>query len=107
MGGGAAFLPLPTLIFAFDAVYQRVYGDSSRDSTTHYMGGGEFSFSSSAAIRAGGGWDGLTKSGYLSAGVSAISGEVGALDVGLRQDVSGSSKTTIVGISARLFVPSN
>ena len=107
VGGGVAFLPLPTLIFVFDMVYEKVYGEASRDSTTHYMGGGEFSFSSSGAIRAGGGWNGLTENGYLSAGVSAISGEVGALDVGLRQDVSGSSKTTIVAISARLFVPSN
>jgi hypothetical protein len=30
---------------------------------------------------------------------------VGALDVGLRQDVSGNSKSTIVGVSARLFIP--
>jgi hypothetical protein len=30
---------------------------------------------------------------------------VGSLDVGLRQDVSGNSKSTIVGVSARLFVP--
>jgi hypothetical protein len=107
IGGGVAFVPLPTLIFVFDAVYERVYGDSSRDGTTHYMGGGEFSFSSSGAIRAGGGWNGLTKNGYLSGGVSALSGDVGALDVGLRQDLSGSSKTTMVAISARLFVPSN
>ena len=102
---GVAFVPLPTLIFAFDAVYERVYGDSSRDSTTHYMGGGEFSFSSSGAVRAGGGWNGLTKNGYVSAGVSALSGEVGALDVGLRQDVTGPNTTTIVAISVRLFVP--
>lgn len=105
VGGGVAFLPLPTLIFVFDAVYEKVYGDASRDSTTHYMGGGEFSFSSSGAIRAGGGWNGLTNNGYLSAGVSAISGEVGAVDVGLRQDVTGPSTTTIVAISVRLFVP--
>jgi hypothetical protein len=71
------------------------------------MGGGEFSFSSAGAIRAGGGWNGLTKNGYLSAGVSALSGEIGAVDVGLRQDVSGSSMSTFVGISARLFVPTN
>jgi hypothetical protein len=105
VGGGVAVLPSPMLIFVFDTVYERVYGNPARDDVVHYMGGGELSFSSSGAIRAGGGWNGLTKNGYVSAGVSALSAEVGALDVGLRQDVSGESRTTIVGISVRLFVP--
>jgi methylaspartate ammonia-lyase len=70
------------------------------------MGGGEFSFASSAAIRAGGGHDGLTKNGYVSAGISVLSADVGSIDLGLRQDISGSRKATMVGISARLFVPS-
>jgi hypothetical protein len=111
VGGGIAVLPMPTLLFVFDTVYEKVYADSSptdssRTSTMHYMGGGELSFSSAGAIRAGGGWNGLTKNGYISAGFSALSAEIGALDVGLRQDVSGESKSTIFGISGRLFVPS-
>jgi hypothetical protein len=105
VGGGIAFLPIPTLLFVFDTVYERVYGDS-RDGVVHYMGGGEFSFSSAGAIRAGGGWNGLTKNGYISFGLSALSAEIGALDVGLRQDLSGLEKSTIIGISVRLFVPS-
>jgi hypothetical protein len=104
VGGGVAVIPMPTLLFLFDTVYEKVYGDPVRSTATHYMGGGEFSFSSAGAIRAGGGWNGLTKNGYVAGGVSVLSGEIGALDAGLRQDVSGQNKTTIVGISARLFV---
>jgi hypothetical protein len=104
-GGGIAFIPMPTLLFVFDTVYEKVYNDATRDSTVHYMGGAEFSFSSVGAIRAGGGRNGLTKNGYVSAGLSLLSAEIGALDMGLRQDVSGDQKSTIFGISGRLFVP--
>jgi hypothetical protein len=96
---------MPTFLLVF-CVYEKVYGDTTRDATIHYMGGAEFSFASVGAIRAGGGWNGLTKNGYASAGFSALSAEVGALDIGLRQDVTGEQKSTIVGISGRLFVPS-
>lgn len=105
VGGGVALLPIPNLLLAFDAVYEGVYGDPTRSTTTHYMGGAEFSFSSVAAIRAGGGWNGLTKNGYLSGGLSVLSADVGAIDFGLHQDISGNQQSTIVGVSARLFVP--
>ena len=105
VGGGIAIVPITSLLFVFDSVLEKVY-DGSRDSAMYYMGGGELSFSSAAAFRVGGGYDGLSKCGYISAGISAISVDVGALDVGLRQDISGENKSTIVGISARLFVPS-
>jgi len=107
VGGGVAVLPMPTLVFVFDAVLEKVYGDSTRDRAMFYMGGGELSFSSTAAIRVGAGRDGLNRSTYISGGFSLLSAVIGALDVGLRQDVSGEKKTTIVGVSARLFVPSN
>ena len=102
-GGGVAIMPMPALIFVFDIVAQDVPG---HDSAVYYMGGGEFSFSTSAALRAGGGSDGLSKNGYITAGLSGISASIGSLDVGFRQDVSGATKSTIVGVSARLFVPS-
>jgi hypothetical protein len=105
-GGGVALLPMPGLLFVFDTVLQKVYGDPTRDQVYYFMGGGEFSFASAAAIRAGGGHDGLNKNGYVSAGFSVLSADVGALDLGLRQDISGNNKSTVVGISARLFVPS-
>ncbi len=106
VGGGVAVLPMPSLILVFDSVLEKVYGDSTRDRAMYYMGGVELSFASSAAIRAGGGRDGLTKNGYVSGGISLLSADIGALDVGLRQDVSGVNKTTVIGVSARLFVPS-
>jgi hypothetical protein len=106
VGGGVAVLPMPNLLFVFDSVLEKVLGDPTRDQAVYYMGGGEISFSSSAAIRAGGGRDGLSKNGYISGGFSLLSADIGALDLGLRQDVSGAKKATIVGVSARLFVPS-
>ena len=105
LGGGVALLPMPTLILLFDTVWQKVYDESSRDQAISYMGGGEFSFAGSAAFRFGGGRDGRAKNGYVAGGISLLSSDIGALDLGVRQDVSGQNKTTIFGISARLFVP--
>jgi len=105
VGGGVAVLPLPNLILMFDSVLEKDYVSTTRDKVMYYMGGGEFSLATAAAIRAGGGHDGMSGNNYVSAGVSTISAEIGALDLGLRQDVSGQKKTTVVGISARLFVP--
>jgi len=106
VGGGIAVLPSPTLLFVFDSVMEKVYGDSTRDKVMYYMGGGEISFAASFAVRAGGGHDGMSGNTYVSAGVSTLSADIGALDIGFRQDVSGQKKATIVGISARIFVPS-
>jgi hypothetical protein len=105
VGGGVALMPMSSLLFVFDSVWEKVYDDSTRDHVMYYMGGGELSFSSAAAVRAGGGRDGMNKTTYVSVGVSLISAEIGALDFGLRQDVSGERKATIFGVSARLFVP--
>ncbi|MGD0837073.1 MAG: hypothetical protein ABSB49_10575 [Polyangia bacterium] len=104
VGGGIAVVPTPMVLILFDTVYEKAYRDPSRDSATYYLGGAEFSFSSAGAVRAGGGFDGVTRNGYLTAGISALSADIGAIDLGLRQDVSGSAKTTIIGVSARLFV---
>jgi hypothetical protein len=106
VGGGVAVLPMPTLLFVFDTVLEKVYGTPARDPVMYYMGGGEVSFAAAFAVRAGGGHDGLSKNEYVSAGASTLSADIGALDIGLRQDVSGAKKATIFGISARLFVPS-
>jgi len=105
-GGGVAVLPFPALILAFDVVATEVSGDPERDRALSYMGGGEFSLGTAAGLRAGGGRDGLTRNGYATAGFTLISAELGALDLGFRQDVSGEEKTTVLGVSARLFVPS-
>jgi hypothetical protein len=105
-GGGLAVMPIPMFLLVADVVMDKVYDDPEHDLATHFMGGGEFSFSTAAALRAGGGHDGLTKNNYFSVGLSGISPDVGAIDIGLRQDVSGERKVTLIGVSARLFVPS-
>lgn len=104
-GGGVALLPFPALLLVFDVVWTKVYGDTARDQAFQYMGGGEFSLGNTVAIRAGGGHDGLTRNGYVSAGITLLAADLGAIDFGLRQDVSGEDKTTLIGVSARLFVP--
>ena len=105
-GGGVAVLPFPALLLAFDVVSTKVYGDPDRDQALSFMGGGEFSLGTAAGLRAGGGRDGVTRNGYMTAGFTLISAQLGALDFGFRQDVSGEDKSTILGVSARLFVPS-
>jgi hypothetical protein len=105
-GGGIAFLPIPILLFAFDSVWTKVYDDPTRDQAWQFMGGGEFTIGTAAAIRAGGGRDGVTRTSFVTAGVTTLSAQLGAVDVGVRQDISGETKNTIVGVSARLFVPS-
>jgi hypothetical protein len=105
VGGGVALLPMPQLLFAFDAVWTKVYDDPTRDHVMSYMGGGELAVVPTAAVRAGGGRDGLSGNGYFSAGVTALSAELGAIDLGVRQDLSGETKSTLLAVSVRLFVP--
>jgi len=105
-GGGVAVLPIPALLFAFDMVWTNVYGDATREHALQFMGGGEFSFAASAALRAGGGRDGLTENGFATVGITGLSAEIGAVDLGVRQDLSGQDKSTVVSVSMRLFVPS-
>jgi hypothetical protein len=69
----------------------------------YVMGGAEY-LAKTMAIRLGGGRDGPSRNGYLSGGLSTIS-PTGALDISVRQDISGDRKGTFVGVSARLFVP--
>jgi hypothetical protein len=106
VGGGIAFLPIPALLFAFDTVWTKVHDNTTRDQAWQFMGGGEFSVSQAAALRAGGGRDGVTRTSFVSVGVTTLSAQLGAIDVGVRQDISGESKTTLIGVCARLFVPS-
>ena len=104
-GGGISVNLFGGLSLLFDSVvYQRVYGDDSRDKTYWIMGGAEYN-SQTMAFRLGGGRDGISHNGYLSGGASLVS-QVGAVEVALRQDISGDRKSTFVGVSGRLFVPS-
>jgi hypothetical protein len=102
-GGGVSVNLIPGLSLLFDSVYEQVYNDPSRAKTYWIMGGAEYN-SQAVAVRLGGGRDGVTKNGYLSAGASLVS-QVGALEIAVRQDVSGDGKSTFIGVSGRLFVP--
>jgi hypothetical protein len=104
LGGGVSLSLVPGLLLVMDSVLERVSGDPTRSKAYYIMGGGEY-LAKTLAARLGGGRDGLKQNGYLSGGVSFVSG-IGALDVSMRQDISGDRKGTFVGVSARLFVPS-
>jgi hypothetical protein len=108
VGGGACLSLLPGLLLLVDSVLERVSRDATnpqetRSSVYYVMGGGEYQVGT-LAVRLGGGSDGLHRNGYVSGGFSFVSG-IGALDMSLRQDVSGDRKGTFLGISVRLFVP--
>jgi hypothetical protein len=105
LGGGVGLRPVAGLLLVADSVLEWIYGDTTRDKAYYIMGGGEYS-ASTVAVRLGGGRDGVRRNGYLSGGLSAVS-SVGALDLSLRQDISGDRRGTFVGVSARLFVPAN
>jgi hypothetical protein len=102
-GGGISVNLVSGLSLLFDSVYERVYGDPTRDKTYWIMGGAEYN-TQTLAFRLGGGRDGVSRNGYMSGGASLVS-QVGALEVAVRQDVSGDRKSTFVGVSGRLFVP--
>lgn len=113
VGYGAALLPIPALLVAADGLTRFTADNQTGRKGTSLMGGAAYTIAGKVAVRAGGGYDAATGNGYLTAGASIVS-EIGAIDAGLRQDVSqgvivagGSpARETVVGVSLRLFVPS-
>jgi hypothetical protein len=105
---GAAFLPIPTLIIAVDGVTVLTADDTLKTKGTGVRAGAEWSLAQRVAIRIGGGTDAMRGVGFLSAGVSAMHSEIGAVDLGVRGDLfpmkDGSSKNLFVGVGLRLFV---
>jgi hypothetical protein len=104
IGWGATVSPRTELLLAFDGVLDFTDADPNRGNVLTLMGGAEYVFAQRAALRAGGGRDGLRQGAFVTVGVSLLA-EVGALDAGFRQDVSGRERATFIGASARLFVP--
>lgn len=105
VGGGLAVTTIPGLLLAADAVLTFTTADRNRGNVWSFMGGAEYTFATRLAVRGGGGKDMLLDNVYASGGLSAVS-DLGAIDFGLRRDVSGPDPATYVGVSARLFVPS-
>jgi hypothetical protein len=113
LGYGAALLPIPALLVTADGLTRFTADNQTGRKGTSLMGGAAYTIAGKVAVRAGGGYDGSTANGYLTAGASIVS-EVGAVDAGLRQDVTqgvivaggGRERETVVGVSLRLFIPS-
>jgi hypothetical protein len=114
VGYGVAFTPVPDLMLALDGVtnLDEVSSVGGADLATprkgtRVMAGVELLLAKKIALRAGGGYDGVTQNGFFSAGFSAIS-EDGAFDVGVKQDAfqeGHQARQTMIGASLKLFVP--
>jgi hypothetical protein len=105
MGWGAAFVPRPELIIAFDGVVDFTTYDEARGNALSLMGGAEYAFLNLVAVRGGGGYDGQRRRGHGSLGVSLL-GDVGAIDLGVRQELSGDGpRGTFIGVAGRLYLP--
>jgi hypothetical protein len=106
-GYGAAFVPADDVMFVLDGVTNFSADAPLPRKATRIMGGLEILFEKTFALRAGGGYDGVSQNGFFTAGLSAVS-EAGALDLGVRQDAfrnGDQPRQTIVGVAFRLFVP--
>jgi hypothetical protein len=106
LGYGVAVNPAPTLVLVADVVHDFTAGDDTRGVEVSAGGGAELSLAQRVTLRAGGGRDGRSRRGFITAGVAAAF-ELGAIDAGVRQDVSGGAKQTYLAIGLRLFVPSS
>ena len=113
IGYGVALLPIPALLVAADGLTRFTADGQTGRKGTSLMGGAAYTIAGKLAVRVGGGYDAATGNGYLTAGASIVS-EIGAIDAGLRQDVTqavivaggGPERETVVGVSLRLFIPS-
>lgn len=108
IGYGAAFIPIADLVILADGFTSLTRDFLTGRKGTSVMVGGDLTLGGKFDIRIGGGFDAVSANYYGSAGFSAVS-EVGAIDMGVRQDVivhEGSRRATIVGVSLRLFIPS-
>jgi hypothetical protein len=107
VGYGVALALGTDLMFVVDGVTNLTQDEPLPRKGTRLSGGGELTLEKKVALRAGGGYDGITQNGFFTAGVAAIS-EAGSLDFGLRQDAfrnGSAARETVFGASFRLFVP--
>jgi hypothetical protein len=112
IGYGVALLPVGGLLVAADGLTRLTPDNYTGRKGTSLMGGAAYTFAGKVAARVGGGYDASTGNGYLTAGASIVS-EIGAIDAGLRQDLTsgvivaggGEERETVLGISLRLFIP--
>jgi hypothetical protein len=105
LGYGIGLTPAADLTIVVDGLEDFTTSDPTRGVRTTVTGGAEYVINRRAVPRLGGGRDGGSGHGYVTAGLTALS-ELGAVDFGFRQDVSGDSKLTFIVVGLRLFVPS-
>ena len=114
IGYGAAVFPAANLMLVADGLTY-LSDNYAGHKGQSVMGGGSFAFGERFEARLGGGYDAVSRNGYISAGFSVASSEIGAIDLGLRQDVTqgdlgggvSSTRATVLGVALRLFVPAN
>jgi hypothetical protein len=104
LGYGAALSPVPELTVAVDVFHDFTTSDPTRAVRTSLAAGAEFRPAARMSFRGGIGHDGGLEHTYLCGGFAAIS-EAGAVDLSLRQDLTGSAKGTTFVASLRVFVP--
>lgn len=104
LSGGVAFTGVPDLVLDVDAILDFGRELPHRGHHVGVVAGGEYLLFHRFAMRLGGGRDPFLDHGFLSAGLGIV-GEMGAIDAGWRQDLSGSLRQTYAGVSVRLFVP--
>lgn len=104
LGYGLALQPVPDLTFVVDGYHDFTTYDATRGTLTTVSGGGEYVAQRRLAVRAGGGRDGVSGHGFLSAGLAVLS-EIGSVDASIRQDISGDARLTFFAAGLRLFVP--
>jgi hypothetical protein len=111
LGYGLAVIPTATLVLLADGVTPFTADTYTGRKVTSFGGGADLLIAQRFDVRAGGGYDGASGNGYATLGFSLI-GEIGAVDVGARQDVTrhveggvAAPRVTVVGIGLRLFVP--
>jgi hypothetical protein len=113
IGYGVALLPNASLLVAADGLTRLTADNQTGRKGTSLMGGAAYTIAGKVAVRAGGGYDASTGNGYLTVGAGVVS-EIGAIDAGLRQDLTrgvivaggGEARETVVGLTLRLFIPS-
>jgi len=105
IGYGAALLPMPDLVVVADAFHDFTTSDPTRGVRTTVGAGVEYVAQRRFVARAGGGHDGGSGHAYVSAGFAGVA-EVGAIEIGARQDVTGDRKLSFVSVGLRLFVAS-
>ena len=79
-------MPNESIVLVLDGLHRFTADNYTQRKGTSIMGGAEWTFAQRFGARVGGGYDARSGNGYVTAGFSTMS-DIGALDLGIRQDV--------------------